>query len=155
MHFKVKATILYLVVGGYMEEKRGLATYFTGVVRLIVFIILIIVLIVFVVRWASNRRAERKAEEVVKTAQESKKEKLENDTKEVDAAEDTVIETDGGRVAQVPSGVAESEATAPVDQRVPNTGIGENTLLSALGLSVTVYLFAINRQSLKQLKSLS
>ena len=140
-----------------MEERRGLATYFTGVVRLIVFIILIVVLVVFVVRWASNRRAERKAEEVVKTAQDSKKESSENESKETTKTDGTPIESgDGGsKVTQVPSGVAESDTPIAADQSVPNAGIGESTLLSAVGLSTTAYFFVKNRQSLKQLKSLS
>lgn len=140
-----------------MEERRGLATYFTGLVRLIVFIILIIVLIVFVVRWASNRRAERKAEEVVKTAQESKKEGSENKSKESTKTDGTPIETgdSGSNVTQVPSGVAESEAPLAANQRVPNAGIGESTLLSAVGISVAAYFLVKNRQSVKHLKSLS
>lgn len=138
-----------------MEEKRGLATYFTGLVRLIIFILLIVVVVVFVVRWASNRRSERKAEEVVKTAQESKKESSENESKETTKTDGNPIQAGdtGSKITQVPSGVAESGASPTPSQRVPNAGIGESGILSAAGLGVTTYFLVKNRQSLKHLKS--
>ena len=138
-----------------MEEKRGITTYFTGVVRLIVFIVLVIVLIVFGVRWASNRRAERKAEEVVKTAQESKKENSENKSKESLKTNGSPVESGdvGSKVTQMPSGVSDSSAPLAANQPVPSAGIGDSILLSTAGLSATAYLLVKYRQSSKHLKS--
>lgn len=140
-----------------MEEKRGTLSHFSGIIRLIAFILLVVIILFFVFRWASNRRAEQRAEEAVKTAvtQEEKPEEAntEEAPTEVESSTDEAKPAESGTagVVEVPSGVEESDTPAP-SAGVPEVGMAEDALLSTFFISTAVYLIVKNHHLQKQLK---
>ena len=72
-----------------MEEKRSVLSHFSGIIRLIAFIVLVLIVLFFVFRWVSNKRAENRAEQAVKTATSSNSAEVKesNTTKEKEAEE--------------------------------------------------------------------
>lgn len=143
-----------------MEEKRGTLSHFSGVIRLIAFIVLVIIVLFFIFRWAANRRAEQRAEEAVKTAVNQEEKPGGGATEEApteveSSAEGTKpAESSAPGVVEVPSGVAESDTTAP-STRVPSVGMAEDAIVTAGFISVAVYLMVKNRHLQKQLKGLA
>jgi cytoskeletal protein RodZ len=147
-----------MYLGELMEEKRGILSHFSGIIRLIAFIVLLVILLFFVFRWVANRRAENRAEQAVKTAVNStNKEKESNTTDQKKTEQQTdqkgqKVENQG--VVEIPSGVSDSDAPAPTTSKVPSAGIGEDILLTTFFISFSAYLVAKNYTLYKQTKSL-
>ena len=136
-----------------MEEKRGILSHFSGVVRLILFIILIIALLFLVFRWVGNRRAEKRAQEVVQTTK-SKDEKAEDKSQPSDNGQDV-------GVVEVPSGVADSNISKPSTTptqgttKVPTVGMKEDLLITTGFICFIVFLLVKNRNLVNKLKQAS
>lgn len=131
-----------------MDEKQGSLTHFSGLIRVVVVVLIVLVLGFFFVGWASNRRAavEVKNDSATKVSSESKtKESADTEGKSPASTED----------AQIPSGIADSEATpdTPSPSRgpsaVPEVGMDINVLLTVSMLVVGTYLLHTNMR-LKQ-----
>lgn len=131
-----------------MDKKQGSLTHFSGLIRIVVVVLIILVLGFFFVRWASNRRAavEVNNDSATKVSRESKPQES------ADSQEKSPASTED---AQIPSGIADSEATPDTPSpntgpsTVPEVGMDANVLLTVSMLVVGTYLLHTNMR-LKQ-----
>lgn len=137
-----------------MEEKSGIASYFGGIIRLVIFVVLLVLIAFFVVRFVQNRRANDRADQAVNTTQQADENEGEatqdsreaGDTPSSDATIDSrEAETD------IPTGVADRSGgqrsgSSSVDS-VPETGIEANAALTAVLFGAIAFLYTKQRQS--------
>lgn len=117
-----------------MEEKRGIFTHFSGLIRIAVAVLLLIILTFFLIRWAQQRQGTSKQAE--KVAAETKEKDTKN-AKETQKSDDNTAEP-----VPMPRGVADSEISppAPTTAAVPSTGVDSTIIATLVFASITAYL---------------
>ena len=124
------------------EEKRSYS-HFGGIIRLAVFLVVLIVLAFLLVRWAQDRQADRREDE------------LNKDTSQVDSSEEQPATNDQSAEEPTDSSPSTTDEEAPVSTpgisvsppsttTLPSTGISGNLVLTATLLGIVIYLLGKN-----------
>lgn len=140
-----------------MEERKGITTYFGGMVRFVIVLALIILLGFFLVRFVQNRRATERAEQAVGTTidepanNNTEQERGSDENNPTDDQDDSSQGendvADESERDDIPRGVAEVDQTPSTGPgAIPEAGISENILLSIVFLSTITFLLVKQRQ---------
>lgn len=145
-----------------MDNDRGLRTYLGPIIRIAVLILLVALIAFFVVRWARNRNNSETQRTTTETAQidsentkktEEEKAKTEDETSTDREASNGASSSPQASNTPVPSGIDDGDSNAVPStgpQAVPETGMGENLLITGALISLSVYLFTKNLTFSKQ-----
>ena len=131
-----------------MEGRRGILTHFGGTIRLVILIILIALTTFFVVRWVRARQHTKVAQQAATGLQQK-----DNSSDTKNPSDNTTQDGDtstapSSPTVEVPGGIAESEVTgSTANQNVPSVGMGVDTFLTVVILSLTGYVGGIYLQS--------
>lgn len=147
-----------------MEEKRGVLSHVSGIIRFVVFILVIILLAFFVVRWARDRQTDNSSTETNTTSQNSETESEANrDSEDEDSngvtstpEEDATDESDNEDESTTPSGIADGgdELGSGAISSVPSTGLSLNSVMTIALFAITTYLVVKKRQYSKEISNL-
>ncbi len=132
-----------------MEDKRGVFSHISGIIRLVTFIILVVLLVFFVVRIVRSRQSAQRAREAVKVAEQSEKTGSGGQKDDQQSSQDDRSDSaSSGNSSQIPSGIAESDLGQPTAEngRLPAAGTDMSIVVTSAAIMVLTYVTVWFRQ---------
>lgn len=130
-----------------MENRRGILTHFSTLIRIVVILVLAVIIIFFAVQFFRNRQASQKAERV---SQDSSQVSRSDDSQ--DETRDTEGQDSARESGDVPSGIADgdssdgaSSGSVAAPSALPGAGIDGGILLLGVALMAGTYFLALLR----------
>lgn len=132
-----------------MEDRRGIFSHISGIIRLVAFVILLMLLVFFVVRIIRSRQSAQRARETVKVAEQSNKTDDGRKADDQQSSQDASGSGSSSSTSQIPSGIAESNLDQPTEKnsQLPAAGTDLNVVATTVAIMVLTYVTVQFRKS--------